>query len=154
MSPPYASALGNLDPQEVIAQTPVRLAAIYDALTSEQAEAHPAPGKWSLREVMCHLADCEIAWAWRLRYAYERENAVMQPFEQDPWARMYSHYTLAQARATFDALRPWNVAFVGGLTDEDKRKFITHPERGAETLWTLVEIMAGHDLHHLRTLEG
>ncbi len=152
MSTPYASVLGTLDPQQVIAETPARFAAIYDALTPEQAEASPAPGKWSLREVMCHLADCEVAWAWRLRYAYERENAVMQPFEQDPWARMYGQYTLAQARATFDALRAWNIAFIKGLTDEDKRKFTTHPERGAETLWTLVEIIAGHDLHHLQRL--
>ena len=77
----------------------------------------------------------------------------MQPFEQDPWARMYGQYTFAAARATFLALRAWNVAFVGGLSEADKRKPIYHPERGEETLWTIVEIMAGHDLHHLAALE-
>ena len=76
----------------------------------------------------------------------------MQPFEQDPWARMYSRYTLADARATFNALRAWNIALVGGLTAADKAKPITHPEHGRLTLWTLVEIMAGHDLHHLERL--
>ena len=154
MSAPYATALGSRNPQQVIAETPVLLAAYYDALPSDQAETPPAPGKWNPREVMCHLADCEIAWAWRLRYAYERENAVVQPFEQDPWARMYGQYSLAEARATFNALRAWNVAFVAGLTEADKAKFITHPERGAETLWTLVQIMAGHDLHHLATMKA
>ena len=152
MSVPYNDALGGRDPQQVIAGTPARLAAFYDALTPAQAEIPPAPGKWNPRELMCHLADCEVAWAWRLRFAYEKDNAMMQPFEQDLWARMYARYTLAQARTTFAALRAWNVAFVAGLTEDDKRKPITHPERGAETLWTLVEVMAGHDLHHLGLL--
>ena len=152
MSVPYADVLGDRDPQQVMAETPARLAAYFDALTPEQAETAPAPGKWNPRELMCHLADCEIAWAWRLRYAYEKDNAMMQPFEQDPWARMYVHYTLREARATFNALRAWNVAFVGGLTEADKRKPITHPEQGQLTLWTLVEIIGGHDLHHLQRL--
>jgi len=152
MSVPYSEALGGRDPQQVIAETPARLAAIYDALTPEQAEAQPAPGKWSPREVMCHLADCEIAWAWRLRYAYEKDGAVMQPFEQDSWAHMYWNYGLPEARITFTALRNWNSAFVAGLSNSDKAKPILHPEHGQLTLWTLVEIMAGHDLHHLQRL--
>ena len=154
MSVPYREVLGDADAQRVIAGTPRRLAAVYDWLGTERAEVQPAPGKWSPREVMCHLADCEVVWAWRLRYALERDDAVMQPFDQDRWARVYGQYTLAEARATFAALRAWNVALVGGLSEADRRKPTTHPERGAETLWTLVEIMAGHDLHHLRTLES
>jgi uncharacterized damage-inducible protein DinB len=98
MTIPYRETLGERDPQQVIAETPTRLAAWLDHLTPEQAETSPGPGKWSPREIMCHLADCEIAWAWRLRFAYEQDHAVMQPFEQDPWARMYGHYTLDQAR--------------------------------------------------------
>ena len=154
MSVPYSHMLAGRDPQQVIVETPSRLLAFYDALTPEQAETRAAPGKWNLRELMCHLADCEIAWSWRLRYAYEKDMAIMQPFEQDPWARMYAHYTLAEARATFAALRSWNVAFVRGLSEAGKRKPIMHPEHGELTLWTLVEIMAGHDLHHLAALKA
>jgi len=150
---PYAEALGGRDPQVVIAETPVRLARALEGVTVQQAEVHPAPGKWNLREIVAHLADCEIAWSWRLRIAYEKDRAEMQPFDQDPWAKMYGQYTMEMAKATFYALRAWNVAFVAGLSEADKRKAIFHPERGEETLWTLVEIMAGHDLHHLKTLE-
>jgi hypothetical protein len=103
---------------------------------------------------MAHLADCEIAWSWRLRIAYEKDRAEMQPFEQDPWAKMYGQYTLAAAKATFFALRALNVAFVEGLSEADRGKAIVHPERGEETLWTIAEIMAGHDLHHLKTLDS
>lgn len=58
---PYAEALGARDPQQVIAETPLRLVRVLEALTPEEIEAQPAPGKWSVREVVAHLADCEIA---------------------------------------------------------------------------------------------
>jgi uncharacterized damage-inducible protein DinB len=151
---PYAEVLGGLDAQVVIAETPVRLAEALAGVTDAEAEVRPAVGKWNLREVMAHLADCEIAWSWRLRVAFEKERAEMQPFDQDPWAKMYGQYSMEMAKATFYALRAWNVAFVGGLSEADKAKVIVHPERGEETLWTLVEIMAGHDLHHLKRLES
>lgn len=151
---PYSEALGSENPAAVIAATPARLARIYDTLTLEDVEVRSAPGKWNLREVMAHLADCEIAWAWRLRLVYGAENAVIQPFDQDAWSKPYKAYTLEQARTTFNALRAWNVAFVGALTDADKARLYTHPERGEEPLWTIVQIMAGHDLHHLKSLEA
>lgn len=154
MSVPYADVLAGRDPAQVIAATPARLAAVYDPLTPAQADEPTAPGKWSLHEIMCHLTDCEIAWAWRLRSAYEQPNAVLQPFEQDPWARMYYNYGLPEARSTFAALRNWNSAFIAGLSEADKRKPVTHPEYGTWTLWNLVEVIAGHDLHHLATLEA
>jgi uncharacterized damage-inducible protein DinB len=150
---PYAEALGALDAQQVLAATPARLAALLVRLLPEQIETPPAPGKWSVREVMCHLADCEIAWAWRLRFAYEKDNAVLQPFDQDPWARAYAHYTFDQAVAAFTALRTWNNAFLAGLSEADKQKPVTHPEHGQWVLWTIAEVAAGHDRHHLAALE-
>lgn len=150
---PYVAGLGERDPQAVIAETPARLANALEGLSAEQIEAQPAPGKWSLREIAAHLADCEIAWSWRLRYVYGAKDPVLQPFDQDAWARIYSTYSYADARAAFVAMRAWNVAFVAGLTEADKQKTYRHPERGEETLWNIVEIMAGHDLHHLKSLE-
>ncbi len=151
---PYSDVLGNRDAAVVIAETPHRLFSVFDKLSAEELDQSPAPNKWSLREIMCHLADCELVWGWRLRYAYEKDCAELQPFEQDPWAKMYSNYTYAQARATFAALRAWNIAFVSGLSDSEREKPYLHPVRGMEKLWNLVEIMAGHDLHHLKSLEA
>jgi uncharacterized damage-inducible protein DinB len=150
---PYAATLGRLDPQQVIAQTPARLAGLFEGLSTEQTEARPAPGKWNLREVMAHLADCEIAWGWRLRQAMSEDHALLQPFDQDGWAKPYAAYSMESAKATYFALRAWNVALIAALTETDKTKMYTHPERGEERLWTIVEIMAGHDLHHLAILE-
>jgi uncharacterized damage-inducible protein DinB len=149
---PYAEALGGRDAGVVIVETPARLMKAFEGKTAEELEARPAPGKWCLRELMAHLADCEIAWGWRLRQALAEERALMQPFDQDAWAKAYGAYTFEAAKATYLAMRSWNMAFVGALTEADKGKAITHPERREETLGTIVEIMGGHDLHHLKLL--
>jgi uncharacterized damage-inducible protein DinB len=136
----------------VIRETPVRLARVLDPLSSEQIEARPAPGKWSVREVMAHLADCEIAFGFRLRQAAAGVQTI-QPFDQDDWARNYDGYDFQTAAATYRGLRAWNLAFVRSLTEEQRTRPVTHPERGTMTAWTIVETMAGHDLHHLDKLE-
>ena len=150
---PYAGALGGRDPRVVMAETPVRLAEIFAGMSAEEIEAVPAPGKWSVREVLAHLADCEIAFGFRLRQAYSGQSQL-QPFDQDVWARAYGVYSADAALATFTALRAWNVAFVGGLSEADKQLKTFHPERGEMVLWTVVETMAGHDRHHLMRLEA
>ncbi len=150
---PYEEALGDRDPVKVIAKTPRKLMRLLDDLSDDAIEVRPGPGKWNLREILCHMADCEIAWAWRLRYVYGEKNPVIQPFDQDSWAKAYKSYSLAEAMGCFKALRKWNAAFICGLKDADMKKTATHPERGEETLWTIVRIMAGHDLHHLAALE-
>jgi uncharacterized damage-inducible protein DinB len=149
---PYAVELGERDPKKVIAETPGRLAQVIDGLSAAEMEARPAPGKWCVREIVAHLADCEIAFGFRLRQSYGGES-LLQPFDQDAWARAYGVYTAEQAFATFAALRAWNVAFVGGLSEADKKLPAVHPERGEMVLWTIVETMAGHDLHHLAGLK-
>jgi uncharacterized damage-inducible protein DinB len=154
MGVPYAEALGGRDPGVVIAETPARLAKALEGKATEQLEVRPAPGKWCLREVMAHLADCEIAWGWRLRQALAEEHAVLQPFDQDAWGQVYGAYSYAAAWKCWSAMRGWNVAFVQALNEAEKEKMYTHPERGEERVWTIVEIMAGHDLHHLKVLEG
>jgi uncharacterized damage-inducible protein DinB len=150
---PYAEALGGRDAAKVIAETPVRLGMILDGLSAAEIETRPAEGKWSVREIVAHLADCEVVWAWRLRQALAEGHAVLQPFDQDAWARVYDAYSFDAAWVCFKAVRAWNVALVGALTEGDKAKRYTHPERGEERVWTIVEVMGGHDLHHLAGLE-
>ncbi|HEV2578452.1 MAG TPA: DinB family protein [Acidobacteriaceae bacterium] len=148
---PYAPELGQRDPVEVMEATPARLEALLGKLSSEQIEKRPAPDKWSIREIIAHLADCELAFGFRLRQG--AAGVDIQPFDQDDWARNYSAYSAAAAMATYRALRAWNVAFVRSLTQQQKTFEINHPERGTMPVWTIVETMAGHDLHHLERLE-
>ncbi|HEY4009857.1 MAG TPA: DinB family protein [Acidobacteriaceae bacterium] len=149
---PYAGALGGRDPVEVIESTPARLSELLGGLSAVQIEQRPAPGKWNVREITAHLADCELAFGFRLRQGAAGVETI-QPFDQDDWARNYGAYTFSAAMATYQALRAWNLAFIRSLTTEQRARELTHPERGTMTVWTIVETMAGHDLHHLKSLE-
>lgn len=150
---PYASFLGDQDPMRVLAQTPARLREISDSL-KEVISNKPAPGKWSPREILTHLADTEITFAFRYRQALADDNHVIQPFDQDRWASSYSVYRAEQALALFSALRGWNLTLLRSLTPEQLSRKVTHPERGAMTLKTIIETAAGHDLNHLQQLEA
>lgn len=152
---PYVHLLEGRDPLELLRTMPTRIARVLDSMATEAIETKTAPGKWSVREILCHLADCEIAWGWRFRTTYGESNPQLQPFDQDSWARAYqgSGYTVSSARATWTALRQWNITLLNELSPAERRRPATHAELGPLTLWTLVEIAAGHDLHHLAGLE-
>lgn len=146
---PYAVFLGDRDPLQIVAATPGRLA----ELSVLPAQA-PAPGKWSVREILIHLADSEIAFAFRLRQAAAEEHHTIQPFDQDKWSASYAAYDLAAALDLFASLRRWNLRLLGVLPAAVFDRLVTHPERGTMPFRALVETMAGHDLNHLRQIEA
>jgi uncharacterized damage-inducible protein DinB len=137
----------------VIAETPERLRTLLEALGDQGLQRSLAPGKWSARQVLCHLADCEIAFAFRLRQALAEEGHMIQPFDQDAWARSYGAYDGREACVVFAALRKWNLRLIESLPPAARSRRLTHPERGEMTFQTVIETMAGHDLNHLGQLE-
>jgi uncharacterized damage-inducible protein DinB len=149
---PYASFLDNRDPISVIASTSTELARILNSLPAERVTAAPAPGKWSAREILAHLADTEIVFAYRLRQALAEDHHVIQPFDQDVWSKVYGSFDAASALAVFSTVRSWNLILIGQMSADDLRRPITHPERGTVTVQTIVETMGGHDVNHLRQL--
>jgi len=151
---PYAKFLGDADPQATITETPSLLAHLIDGLDDARLTKSPAPGKWSIRDILCHLADCEIAFAFRLRQALAETNHVIQPFDQDKWAPPYAYLDAASALASFTALRDWNCKLIATVPAEAYLKPLTHPERGEMLFRTLVETMGGHDLNHVRQIES
>ena len=151
---PYASHLADRDPLPVIAATPQRLAAQLDRLGQDGMERPYAPGKWNTRQILCHLADTELVFAFRLRQALAEDHHVVQPMDQDKWAANYDAYGARAALEVFTAVRKWNLALLAVVPPAVMSKPVTHPERGQLTFRVLVEIMAGHDLNHLKQMEG
>ena len=154
---PYASHLGDRDAAAVIAETPAALRDLASRIGAGQIETPPSPGKWSPRQVLCHLADSEIVFAFRIRQALAEDHHVIQPFDQDRWARQYQTSAAADAEAalaTFAAVRAWNIALLNTLSPSDRAKRVTHPERGEMPVSTIVDTMAGHDLNHRAQLEA
>lgn len=150
---PYASFLGDRDPRLVIAETPRRLASLTARLGPDGLERSLAPGKWPARAILCHLADCETVFAFRLRQALAEPRHVIQPFDQDAWAGPYTSMDAQAALAVFSAVRQWNIELLDTVTPEQFSKVLNHPERGDMTFQTVVETMGGHDLNHLQQLE-
>jgi hypothetical protein len=130
------------------------LAQLVETIGPERLEVSPAPGKWSARDIVAHLADAEVAFAFRLRQTLAEDHHVIQPFDQDQWAKSYPGCDAQLALAALSALRAWNVALIGSVRPQQLSKTVTHPERGTMTFQTIVETMAGHDGNHIKQIEA
>jgi len=120
---------------------------------AEKSTQPPAPGKWSAAQIVAHLADCELVFAFRLRQTLAEDSPVLQPFDQDKWAATYAGIPGAEALAVFSAMRTWNLRLLSSTWPAAAHRPVTHPERGTMTFQTIVETMAGHDLNHLGQLQ-
>lgn len=82
---PYAAHLGSLDPLDALGETPVRIRELVGRWSPADLERSYAPGKWSVRQILIHLAQTELALGARIRFALGTPGYVAQPFAQDAW---------------------------------------------------------------------
>jgi uncharacterized damage-inducible protein DinB len=150
---PYAKFLDGKEPIPVLTTTADNLHSLTAPLSPAQIDRSPALGKWSIREILAHLADCELVFCFRLRQTLAEDHSIIQPFDQERWAQRYAAYNFDSALALFEAARNWNLRLLLTISEDDRRHPTTHPERGTMTFWTIVETMAGHDLNHMQQIE-
>jgi len=150
---PYARFLDGRPIQQILSATPAVLESLTETIGPARIAVSSAPGKWTPTEILCHLADCEVAFGFRLRQTLAEDNHTIQPFDQEKWAVPYPRITAQQALAAFIALREWNLILIRNAPSSAAQKPVTHPERGAMTYLTIVETMAGHDLNHIQQLQ-
>lgn len=149
---PYDVFLDGRPVETILASTPSALAQALAAIGGDNLSAPPAPGKWSAAEILCHLADCELVFGFRLRQTVAEDSPTIQPFDQEKWAAVYRGIEAGHALEVFAALRGWNLRLLEAALPGAANRPTTHPERGAMTFMTIVETMAGHDLNHLAQL--
>src|SRR3954449_10091227 len=130
---PYAEDLGSLDPLKALADTPKRIGRVVAKWNKRQWERTYAPGKWSARRVLIHLAQAELALTTRVRFAASQDGYVAQPFDQDAWLALDDHVDAATAVETYVALRRFNLAMFKGMTPKQRKSSFTHPEYGSLT---------------------
>ena len=106
---PYDKYLDGRPVQEILAATPGTLAGLMESIGADKSTKPPAPGKWSAAEIVCHLADCELVFAFRLRQTLAEDGHTIQPFDQEKWAAQYGGISAAQALGAFSAVRVWNL---------------------------------------------
>ena len=150
---PYKKFLDGRPLEAILASTPSALAGLIETIGPARSTAQPAPGKWCAAEILCHLADCELTFGFRLRQTLAEDNHVIQPFDQDKWAATYPGVPAASALAVFTTIRQWNLELIRKTLPTSAERKVSHPERGAMTFKTIIETMAGHDINHLGQLE-
>lgn len=147
------ATLGDKDPIEVLQLTPLRIEQLIQEFTPGDYASTYEQGKWSAREILAHLADVELGHAFRFRQTLAESQPVLQPFDQDEWAKRYRRADPALAVACFSGVRSWNLALLTTLDLDGWLKEAYHPERGMMSMDLMVRTMAGHDLNHLQQLE-
>lgn len=145
---PYARFLGAAEPLAILRSTAATLTTLIGDSSTEQLVRPPAADKWSIRDILCHLADTELVFGFRLRQTVAEPQHVIQPYDQGIWANHSSAISASQARAAFAAIRTWNLLFIDAVGPAASSKPVTHPERGPMTFGHIVETMAGHDINH------
>jgi hypothetical protein len=146
---------GVQNPLKVQATTAKKLEKLIKGVPAGKLKKRPAPDKWSVQEILAHLADAEIVGSWRIRSVLGAPGTPIQAYDQDAWVKA-SHYEKRDPRISveqFRVLREANLALYKSLTPEQWKHHGIHAERGEETVERIARMFAGHDLNHLGQIE-
>ena len=154
-----ARILGNsegMNPIKVQAATADRLAKLIKGVPSKRLAASPAPGKWSVKEILAHLSETEIVIGFRIRLIRGANGTPIVAYDQDVWAgtQNYKRSDPKKSLELFRAVRESNVAVLKSLKSDEWKNHGLHSERGPESLELIARMIAGHDLNHIRQIEA
>jgi hypothetical protein len=143
------------DARKVQAATPAKLARLLKGVAPAKLRKRPALAKWSVQEILLHMADTEIVAGFRIRMILGKPGTPLAGFDQDDWvvAGNYSKRDVRTALAQFTALRAANLALLETLSPDQWEHSGVHAERGEESVETIVRMMAGHDVNHMGQIE-
>src|SRR3984885_1665279 len=135
--------------------TSAKLKKAIQGLTPKELKWRPEPGKWSIAEIVAHLADAEIVASWRMRSVIGENGITIQPFDQDAWASVFEYRDRDAKRSleTFRVLRENNLAMLKEIPRETWENYGMHLERGKESIAHLARMFAGHDTNHILQVE-
>jgi uncharacterized damage-inducible protein DinB len=148
------AALGSREPFEVLREMPDALRQATAGLSPQQLSTPERAGKWSVRQVVQHLADSELVGGFRFRMILAHDRPSLPGYDQDLWAERlhYQEADLETALGDFTALRSANLRVLERATPADLERALHHEERGDESLGHLLRMHAGHDVVHLRQI--
>jgi hypothetical protein len=127
---------------------------LVEPWSAETFERSYAPGKWSARQILVHLAQTELALGARARFALTQPGYAAQAFSQDDWMPVDGDADARTALGAYTALRGLNLEMWKRLTPVHLERAISHPEYGELTVGWIKSQMAGHDIHHWKQLQA
>jgi hypothetical protein len=139
---------------ERLRRGPEVLAMVLTGVYGEEEDFIPAPGKWSVRQIVAHIADAEMVGAHRMRQVIAEDNPTLVAFDQDKWTQNldYAKRKPKQSLETFRRVRAENYELLKDLPPAAFQRTGNHTERGPVTLLSLVEGYADHAESHARHL--
>lgn len=149
------SHIDGKDPLKVQKSTAKKLDKLTRRLSKKEIRRRPAPGKWSIAEILAHLADAEVVGSWRIRQILGADGTAIQAYDQNVWAETfrYEDRDPRESLKLFRVLRENNLLLLKSVPRKLWENHGMHAERGKETIAQIVRMFAGHDLNHLQQIE-
>jgi hypothetical protein len=150
------SNLQGRDPMAVLSATPGRLRELTAGRSRADLARTPDPSRWSVVQILAHLADAEIVGAWRFRSVLAADGVPLQAYDQNAWAATfrYADADPQDSLQLFEANRLGTLSLLRRVDPALYSRYGMHAERGKETVDHLIRLYAGHDLNHLAQIEG
>src|ERR1700739_681381 len=147
--------LAENDPGKVQSATSQKLGRLISRASASQLRKQPAPGKWSISEILAPLEDVELVVGYRIRPILGAPGTHIQAFDQDKWAEAmrYGKSDPRRSLERFVAFRKANLDLLKSLSPAQWKYHGMHSERGEESIETIAKLCAGHDINHLRQIE-
>jgi uncharacterized damage-inducible protein DinB len=150
---PYGIDLGDRNARESLHKTPEAIARIVRSLGAGGLSKRTAPGKWTLAEILVHLAQTEIIVQGRFRHALTTDGYVVQPFDQDLFMAVEPATDGDAALEAYVCLRRFALPLIDRLRAAELAKRFRHPDHGEISVAWLLAWWAGHERRHLGQVE-
>lgn len=133
---------------------PVVLDRLLDGITDAEADQRPDPERFTIREVIAHLADWEPIWTERLKAIAEQDGPFLPGYDEGQFAidGDYAHSVLSEQAAKFRAGRGAMVRYAASVPPEAWGRRGRHGEIGPMTFADLVTLVLAHDGYHIRQI--
>ena len=134
---------------------PELLAMVLTGVFGDEEDFTTAAGKWSIRQIVAHLADCEVVYAHRMRQVIAEEDPTLVAFDQDAWAKNlgYARRKPKQSLETFRRVRAENYDLLRPLDEGAYQRAGNHPVNGRVTLGEILAGGAEHAEAHARQVQ-
>lgn len=147
--------LGDRDPLEVMEETVPWLRETVEEMDDRTLREPEEPGRWSVMDVVRHLADSELVYRYRMRMIVAQPGSDIPAYDQDAWAEGldYRGDDPREALDELEVLRAADLRWLRGLSQEERARHGNHAERGRESVEEIVRLLAAHDLVHRRQVD-
>jgi tRNA-binding protein len=148
--------VGDEEPIAILEQTPSLIKSLLTGVDANALSTRPSPGKWSIGEIVAHLADSELVFGFRLRLMLTVNGTHLQAFDPDAWASTFAYgaWDAHTSAELFGAFRLGNLRILRHVARPLLENAGRHEEWGTETARGLVRLEAGHDKNHVAQIQS